>query len=103
MQIFHPISTEGYREAMRAIRKIGRECIMQRYKAIANKEEVPNDILTQIIEVARHDRHVDLEDLVDDFATFYIAGEGVFCAVNISLFFRCSKIFLNTNYTIIFL
>ena len=75
MQLFHPILTEGYRETVRAIRKIGQECIMKRYKAIENEEEVPNDILTQIIRVATNERRVDLEDLVDDFATFYVAGE----------------------------
>ena len=58
------------------MRKIGQDCIAQRFKAIANKEEVPNDILTQIIRVASSDscRGVDLEDLVDDFVTFYLAG-----------------------------
>ena len=67
--------TEGYRETVRAIRRIGQDCIEQRFKAIANKEEVPNDILTQIVRVASADKSTDIEDLVDDFATFYIAGE----------------------------
>ena len=73
----HPYLTEGYRETIRAMRKIGQDCIAHRFKAIANKEEVPNDILTQIVRMASSDacRGVDLEDLVDDFITFYIAGE----------------------------
>lgn len=66
--------SEGYREVIRAIRKIGQECIEQRFKAIANKEEVPNDILTQIVRVANSDNEIQLDDLVDDFATFYVAG-----------------------------
>ena len=70
----HPYVTEGYREAARAIRQIGQDCILRRFKAIANKEEVPNDILTQIIKAASSDKSIDIEDLVDDFATFYIAG-----------------------------
>ena len=74
MQLLHPHETEGYREAVRAIRQIGKDCIVRRIKAIDNDEEVPNDILTQIIRVASSDKGVDLEDLVDDFATFYIAG-----------------------------
>ena len=73
-QILHPYLTEGYRETVRAIRQIGRECILQRFKAISNKEEVPNDILTQIVRVATSDKRVDIDDLVDDFATFYVAG-----------------------------
>ena len=74
MQLLHPHVTEGYRETVRAIRQIGKECIVRRIKAIDNNEEVPNDILTQIIRVASSDKEVDLEDLVDDFATFYVAG-----------------------------
>ena len=75
MQILHPYLTEGYREAIRAIRQIGRDCIERRFKAIANSEEVPNDILTQIVSVASADKSIDIEDLIDDFASFYIAGE----------------------------
>ena len=74
-QIFHPYLTEGYRETFRAIRKIGQECIEKRFKAIANEEEVPNDILTQIIRMAHSGEDVQLDDLVDDFATFYVAGK----------------------------
>ena len=70
----HPYMTEGFREAARAIRLIGQDCILRRFKAIANEEEVPNDILTQIIKAASSDKSIDIEDLVDDFATFYIAG-----------------------------
>ena len=77
IQLFHPFATEGYRETIRAMRKIGLDCITRRFKAIANKEEVPNDILTQIVRVASSDAcgDIDLEDLVDDFVTFYVAGE----------------------------
>ena len=59
------------------MRKIGQDCIVQRFKVIADKEEVPNDILTQIVRVASSDagRGVDMEDLVDDFVSFYIAGQ----------------------------
>ena len=75
MQLIHPYMTEGYREAIRAIRQIGQDCILRRFKAITNEEEVPNDILTQIIKIASSDKSIDIEDLVDDFATFYVAGE----------------------------
>ena len=75
MQLIHPYMTEGYREAVRAIRQIGQDCILRRFKAITNEEEVPNDILTQIIKIASSDKSIDIEDLVDDFVTFYVAGE----------------------------
>lgn len=71
----HPHVTEGYREAARAIRQIGQDCILQRFKAITNEEEVPNDIMTQIVKAASSDKSIDIEELVDDFATFYIAGK----------------------------
>ena len=74
VQLMHPYLTEGYREAARAIRHVGQDCILRRFKAIANEEEVPNDILTQIIKIASSDKSIDIEDLVDDFATFYVAG-----------------------------
>ena len=73
-QLLHPYQTEGYRESVRAIRQIGQDCIVRRFKAISNEEEVPNDILTQIVRVASADKSVNLDDLVDDFATFYVAG-----------------------------
>ena len=76
-QIFHPYEAEGYRETIRAVRQIGRNCILQRFKAIANNEEVPNDILTQIIRIASSGGSVEIENLVDDFATFFIAGRFV--------------------------
>ena len=67
--------TEGYRETFRAIRQIGRDCIQQRFMAFTKNKEVPDDILTQIIRRTDFTDNVDLEDLVDDFATFYIAGK----------------------------
>ena len=39
-----------YRESADAIRKIGRDCIEQRIKAVINGEEVPNDILTKMLQ-----------------------------------------------------
>lgn len=78
MQVCHPYEAEGYRETVRAIRRIGRECILQRFQTIRNYEDVPNDILTQIVKIASSGNSVDLEDLVDDFATFFIAGENIY-------------------------
>ena len=47
----HPFKTKLYRESVKAIRMIGRECIQKRINAIENGEQVPNDILTQIIRI----------------------------------------------------
>jgi len=47
----HPNKVEGYREAARAIRTIGRDCIQKRIRAIENGEEVPDDILSHILQI----------------------------------------------------
>lgn len=99
----HPNKVEGYREAARAIRTIGRDCIQKRIRAIENGEDVPDDILSHILQITGKlndvilvcqclnacslcscslqlflpivkEENVDIEDLIDDFATFYIAG-----------------------------
>lgn len=44
-----PRYMEGYRETARAVRALGYKCIEKRIKAVQNGEEVPNDILSQII------------------------------------------------------
>ena len=69
------MEAEGYRETIKAIRHIGHERILRRFKAVANNKEVPNDILTQIIRIASSSNYVAIEDLVDDFVTFFIAGK----------------------------
>ena len=97
----HPVLAKGYRETIRAIRTIGRECVQKRISAIENGEQVPNDILTHIVKITsglllvliypQHERififvfvpffsvakvgDIDIEDLVDDFSTFYVAGK----------------------------
>ena len=58
-QYLHPYKTRSYRKAVQAIRKIGRECIQRRISAIENGEQVPNDILTQIIKVTSELRMSD--------------------------------------------
>ena len=50
-QLLHPFETEMYRESVAAMRKIGRDCIEKRIKAVTSGEEVPNDILTQILQI----------------------------------------------------
>ncbi|XP_064405692.1 cholesterol 24-hydroxylase-like [Halichondria panicea] len=71
----HPFEVRGYKEAIRALRMIGRDCVMKRIRAVEAGEQIPRDILSSILQVASTKESVDIEDLVDDFVTFYIAGQ----------------------------
>eukprot|EP00731_Ephydatia_muelleri_P008075 Em0004g413a len=74
-QFFHPFECEGYRNAVRTLRGVGKECILKRMKVLDDGGEVPNDILTFILKSATTDSAVDIETLLDDFAIFYLAGQ----------------------------
>ncbi len=95
IQYLHPIEVKGYQETVRALRMIGRDCIMKRISAIEAGEQIPRDILSSILQVACEyiytfyvytyvlllmnlstatKESVDIEELVDDFVTFYVAG-----------------------------
>ncbi|XP_038072893.1 cholesterol 24-hydroxylase-like isoform X2 [Patiria miniata] len=66
------------RESIRFLRETGRRCIEERLRAIEKQEEVPNDILTHIlkeIDQLKGDGQFDMEGLVDEFLTFFIAGQ----------------------------
>ena len=52
MQYLHPYLMEGYREAARALRAIGRDCIQKRIQALEGGQPVPHDILTCILKTA---------------------------------------------------
>eukprot|EP00731_Ephydatia_muelleri_P020162 Em0012g987a len=71
--LVHPQEAEMYHEAILAMRRIGRDCIEKRIKAVTSGEEVPNDILTQILQSSVGVKSVDMETLVDDFVTFFVA------------------------------
>ncbi|KAG8561513.1 hypothetical protein GDO81_015374 [Engystomops pustulosus] len=62
-------------ESARFLRKTGRELIERRKKAIRDEEEIPEDILTQILKAADLEGGCDTEGLLDNFVTFFIAGQ----------------------------
>ena len=97
LQYLHPSKALGYYETARALRAVGRECVWKRINAIENGEQVPNDILTHILKIRSRstsfwclqllievvffayvakEEAVDIEVLVDDFVTFYVANRG---------------------------
>ncbi|XP_053231288.1 cholesterol 24-hydroxylase-like isoform X1 [Podarcis raffonei] len=61
-------------ESLLLLRRFGSQCIEQRRKAIQNGEEIPLDILTQILKSAAEEGDCDAEILLDNFVTFFIAG-----------------------------
>ncbi len=52
MQYLHPFEAESYREAVRALRMIGRDAILRRVAALEKLETVPSDILSCILKVS---------------------------------------------------
>uniref|UniRef100_A0ABM5FBG7 Cholesterol 24-hydroxylase-like n=1 Tax=Pogona vitticeps TaxID=103695 RepID=A0ABM5FBG7_9SAUR len=62
------------RESLKLLRRTGKECIEQRRKAIENGEEIPMDILSQILKSAAQEGDCDDETILDNFVTFFFAG-----------------------------
>ncbi|XP_069493936.1 cholesterol 24-hydroxylase-like [Ambystoma mexicanum] len=62
-------------ESIRLLRRTGKECIKQRQKAIDNGDEIPMDILTQILKGAALEDDCDEEIMLDNFVTFFLAGQ----------------------------
>ena len=49
--------------------------IQERQEAISRGEDTPSDILDHILRVAEADPTLTLEYLVDEFVTFFFAGQ----------------------------
>ncbi|KAM4013995.1 cholesterol 24-hydroxylase-like isoform 2-T2 [Anomaloglossus baeobatrachus] len=62
-------------ESVRLLRQTGKDCIERRRKAIQDGDDVPADILSQILKGAAAEDNYDLERLLDNFVTFFIAGQ----------------------------
>ncbi|KAM4690204.1 cholesterol 24-hydroxylase [Rhinophrynus dorsalis] len=57
------------------LRRTGRECIAKRKQAKLMGEELPTDIMTKILESAELEEGMDDEMMLDNFITFFIAGQ----------------------------
>ncbi|XP_076874259.1 cholesterol 24-hydroxylase-like [Brachyhypopomus gauderio] len=65
-------------DAVKLLRTTGAKWINQRRKAVENGEDVPKDILTKILKTAEElevDGEEDHELMLDNFVTFFIAGQ----------------------------
>uniref|UniRef100_A0A8C7JUS1 Cholesterol 24-hydroxylase n=1 Tax=Oncorhynchus kisutch TaxID=8019 RepID=A0A8C7JUS1_ONCKI len=60
------------KKSCQLLRSTGRQWINERKMAVQNGEDVPKDILTQILKTAAND---DEELMLDNFVTFFIAGQ----------------------------
>ncbi|XP_041643826.1 cholesterol 24-hydroxylase-like [Cheilinus undulatus] len=66
------------REACRLLRTTGAKWINERKTAMRNGDDIPKDILTQIIKTAGKEETMSKEDeefMLDNFVTFFIAGQ----------------------------
>ncbi|KAL0963162.1 hypothetical protein UPYG_G00350520 [Umbra pygmaea] len=66
------------REAVKLLRDTGRKWINERKMAVQNGEDVPKDILTQILKTAGSEENIGSDDeelMLDNFVTFFIAGQ----------------------------
>ncbi|XP_043930500.1 cholesterol 24-hydroxylase-like [Protopterus annectens] len=63
------------RQSALLLRHAGQECIRLRKAAIQNGEEIPKDILTQILKCAELEENIDEEAMLDNFITFFVAGQ----------------------------
>ncbi|XP_066480191.1 cholesterol 24-hydroxylase-like [Tiliqua scincoides] len=61
-------------ESVRLVRRIGKECIERRRKAIQDGEDIPQDILTHILQSAGQEGDADQETMLDNFVNFFVAG-----------------------------
>nr|XP_020459316.1 cholesterol 24-hydroxylase-like [Monopterus albus] len=70
------------REACHLLRTTGAQWIHERKTAMENGDDVPKDILTQIIKSAGQEDSMTKEDeeiMLDNFVTFFIAGKSLLC------------------------
>ncbi|KAL9970605.1 hypothetical protein ACROYT_G023010 [Oculina patagonica] len=78
--LFHKFKVNQYpfqrsvTKAIQFLRETGRKVIEVRKNAMKRGEQVPDDILQRIIQQQEEMPDLGLEDLLDDFVTFFIAG-----------------------------
>ncbi|KAM9294373.1 cholesterol 24-hydroxylase [Gastrophryne carolinensis] len=66
---------KNVQESVKLLRKTGKACIERRRKEMQEGRDIPVDILTQILKGAAEEDECDMEDLLDNFVTFFIAGQ----------------------------
>jgi cholesterol 24-hydroxylase len=78
-----------YRNIIKNLRQIGNDQIMKRIKLLKEDSYIPSDLLTITLKEYENEE-VDLDDLIDNFLTFLIAGQETtantlaFCIIELS-------------------
>lgn len=62
-------------KAGKFIRDFGRKVILERQEAILRGEDTPPDILAHILSVKAKEPSITIEDMIDEFFTFFVAGQ----------------------------
>ena len=62
-------------QATRFVRDYAKNVIQERQEAILCGDDTPLDILAHILSMAESEPSLTLEDMVDEFVTFYVAGQ----------------------------
>lgn len=61
-------------ESIKYLRAFAAKVIEERCSAVRNGEDTPKDVLEHILREAMENPHLDIEDLVDNFLTIFLAG-----------------------------
>ena len=61
-------------KAGKFIRDFGKKVILERQEAISQGEDTPPDILAHILSVKAKEPSITIEDMIDEFFTFFVGG-----------------------------
>ena len=64
-------------KAIKFLRSFAAKVIEERCLALKNGEETPKDLLEHILNEARENHDLDMDDLVDNFLTIFVAGTAI--------------------------
>ena len=76
-------------DAIKYLRLFAKTVIEERCLALQNRDETPSDILEHIVKGAQENHEINMDDLVDNFLTIFIAGMNIQNALFVFCLFVC--------------
>ena len=76
-------------DAIKYLRLFAKNVIEERCLALQNRDETPSDILEHIVKGAQENPEINMDDLVDNFLTIFIAGMNIQNALFVFCLFVC--------------